>query len=405
VIERSALNERLRVLEAVTDAELARLDLDKALATLLSQVLGLFRVDTAVVLLLEPASGQLLATAAAGLEEEVLQGVRVPVGAGFAGRVALHREPLILDRIDSTTVVNPLLFMKHIHVLLGVPMMAHDELLGVLHIGSIEPREFTESDKELLQLVADRLALAVQVQRNTVERAAAAALQRSLLPGRLPSVPGIEFAARYVPGTDTGVGGDWYDVFALPDDQLGIVIGDVAGSGLNAAVIMGRLRSALRAYALEFVEPDVVLGKLDRKAGHFEHHAMATVSYLVLDPSREQVRLAIAGHPPPLLVPPGQPAGFLIQPDVDPPIGFGLAITGRNVSTIELPAGAILVLYTDGLIERRDRSIDEGMAQLRESIIEGSANTISAHIMAAMVGSHPAHDDVALLVVRHTPED
>jgi phosphoserine phosphatase RsbU/P len=404
VIERSALNERLRVLEAVTDAELARLDLDKVLATLLAQVLDLFRVDTAVVLLHEPASDQLIATAAVGIEEEVWQGVRVPVGAGFAGQVAAQRRPVILDRVDATTVVNPLLWKKHIEVLLGVPMVANDELLGVLHVGSTTPREFTKADSELLQLVADRLALAVQIQRTSVERAAAAALQRSLLPSHLPTVPGIEFAARYVPGTDTGVGGDWYDVFALEDDQLGIVIGDVSGSGLNAAVIMGRLRSALRAYALEFVDPGVVLGKLDRKASHFERQAMATIGYLVLDSSRGQARLSLAGHPPPLLVLPGQLATYVSQELVDPPVGFGLATTDRHTSTIDLPAGSTLVLYTDGLIERRDRPLDDGFDQLSQSIITGSADAISAHIMAAMVGNRPAHDDIALLVVRHTPD-
>src|SRR5256885_13134363 len=123
-IEEPDLHARLRVLEAVTDAALNRLDLDTVLATLLDQVLELFQVDTAVVLLHQRSSGYLVATAAAGIEEEVWQGVRVPIGAGFAGRVASHRHPVILDRVDPTTVVNPLLWMKHIQVLLGVPLVA-----------------------------------------------------------------------------------------------------------------------------------------------------------------------------------------------------------------------------------------------------------------------------------------
>jgi phosphoserine phosphatase RsbU/P len=402
MIERAALTERLRVLEAVTDVELARLDLDKVLATLLRQVLELFRVDTAVVLLHDQASGQLVATAAAGLEEEVWQGVRVPMGAGFAGRVAARRQPVILDRVDSTTVVNPLLWTKHLRVLLGVPILVDDELLGVLHIGSLTARQFSDSDAELLQLVADRLALAVQIQTINAERAAARALQRSLLPGRLPAVPGLEFAARYVPGTDTGVGGDWYDVFPLSGGRLGVVVGDVAGSGLTAAVVMGRLRSALRAYALEFDDPGVVLSKLDRKANHFERQAMATIVYLVLDASHRRAHLAVAGHPPPVLAAPGRCADFVAAP-VDPPIGFGLATTGRRGSTVELPEGAVLVLYTDGLVERHDRLLDDGLAQLREAVIVDSAAAVGAHIMATMVGSHPADDDVALLVIRRSP--
>ena len=401
MIERAALAERLRVLETVTDVELARLDVDKQLARLLEQVLELFGVDTAVVLLHEPASGELVATAALGLEEEVWQGVRVPVGQGFAGRVAALRQPVILDRVDETTVVNPLLWMKHVQVLLGVPIMASDQVLGVLHIGSMSLRRFTEHDSELLQLVADRLALTVQIHQTSSERTAAAALQRSLLPPRLPTVSGLTFAARYVPGTDTGVGGDWYDVFPLPGDRLGIVIGDVAGHGLSAAVIMGRLRSALRAYALDYADPGMVLGKLDRKAQHFEHHAMATIVYLVMDPAPQRVRLSLAGHLPPAMAAPDHSPDFLPVP-VDPPIGFGLAITGRRTSTFDLPPEGVLVLYTDGLVESRDRLLDDGLAMLREAITVDPPGKVSARIMASLVGEHPAQDDVALLVLQRT---
>jgi sigma-B regulation protein RsbU (phosphoserine phosphatase) len=401
VIDRSVLYERLQVLEAVTDAALPQLDLDKQLATLLKQVLELFGVDTAAVLLYDRASRELVATAAAGIEEEVWQGVRVPVGMGFAGRVAASRRPVILDRIDATTVVNPLLWTKHIQVLLGVPILAGHELLGVLHLGSFTPREFTDHDAELVQLVAGRLALALQQRTSAAERTAAAVLQRSLLPGHLPRVVGLEFAARYVPGTDTGVAGDWYDVFPLPGDRLGIVIGDVAGNGLSAAVIMGRLRSALRAYALEFSDPAVVLGKLDRKAHHFEHHAMTTICYAILDASRQRVHLSLAGHLPPALAIPAQPADYVDLP-VDPPVGFGLAVTGRRGHILDFPPGAVLVFYTDGLVEGPTRQLDEGMAELRESITTESPDRVCANVMAAMVGTHPAHDDVALLVLRHT---
>jgi serine phosphatase RsbU (regulator of sigma subunit) len=280
-------------------------------------------------------------------------------------------------------------------------LLGHD-LLGVLHVGSITPRQFTRHESDLLQLVADRLALAVHIQMTTADRTAAAALQRSLLPGRLPKVPELEFSARYVPGTDTGVAGDWYDVFPLPEGRLGIVIGDVAGNGLGAAVIMGRLRSALRAYALEFPDPAAVLGKLDRKAQHFEHHAMATIAYAILDASRQRVQLTLAGHLPPALATPTQPADYINMP-VDPPIGFGLAITGRRTHTIDLPPGAVLVFYTDGLVESPDRQLDDGLALLRKTITSDPPDTVTANIMATMIGTHPAYDDIAVLVLRHTP--
>jgi len=326
----------------------------------------------------------------------------VPVGMGFAGQVAARRQPMVLDKVDATTVVNPLLWMKRIQTLLGVPMLVGgDELLGVLHVGSLQPRQFSDQDNELLQLVADRLALAAHVPRSIAERTAAAGLQRGLLPEGLPRVPGLEFAARYVPGTDTRVGGDWYDVFPLPGGRLGIVIGDVAGSGLNAAVIMGRLRSALRAYALEFPDPGEVLGKLDRKTHHFEHRAMATIGYAVLDDSRQRVQLALAGHLPPALAGPNQPVRYVDVP-VDPPVGFGLATEGRRSRTVELPPGGVLVFYTDGLVEAPNRDIDDGMAMLRQAVTTDSPDVVTANVMATMVGTKPANDDIALLVLRRT---
>src|SRR5204863_5015805 len=117
--------------------------------------------------------------------------------------------------------------------------------------------------------------------------AAAAALQRSLLPSPLPATAGAQMAVRYVPGEGT-VGGDWYDVFTLPSGQLGVVIGDMTGSGLPAAVIMGRMRSALRAYALDTCDPAEVLARLVRKMQHFEPGAVATVAYVVFDPSLDR---------------------------------------------------------------------------------------------------------------------
>lgn len=400
VTENPSPDERLRVLEAVTDTALARLDLDKILMTLLEQLLDLLTVDTATVLLYDRASDQLTAAAAAGIEEEVRQGVQVPVGAGFAGHIATSRQPRILDRVDETTVVNPLLWEKRIRVLLGVPMLVHDELLGVLHVGSTTPRQFTDADIRTLQLVADRLALAVQAHTSSAERAATAALQRSLLPGHLPAMQNLEFAARYVPGGETELGGDWYDVFHLPEDRLGIVIGDVVGHGLKAAVVMGRLRSALRAYALESTDPGEVLAKLDRKATHFEHGSMATIGYAVTDASHRHWRLSLAGHLPPLMTAPNQPANFLDVP-VDPPVGHGLATTHRRSAPVELPTGGVLAFYTDGLVERRDRLLDEGMALLRRTITTDSPDMVCARIMAAMIGTQPAHDDIALLIVRH----
>lgn len=391
---------RLRVLEAVTDSALMEFDLEKLLDVLTRRVHDLFMVDTVTVLLLDASGTRLLARASVGLDEEVFQGVRVPVGAGFAGRVARLREPVQIDRVGPATVVNPILWERGLHALLGVPLMAQGEVVGVMHVGSVSPRRFTDEEVELLQLVSDRVAMAAYVHRSRTEQAAATALVDSLMPSRLPETEGWALAARYVPGSEVGVGGDWYDVFPLPGDRIGVAIGDVVGSGLPAAVVMGRLRSALRAYALEFDDPAEVLGKLDRKASHFERATMATVSYAVVDTAAARMDLSLAGHLPPILAVPGEEARFVDAP-VGLPVGYGMAVTGRPGITVDLPPGALVTFYTDGLVERRGIDIDARLELLRATVCPGSPEEMCARIMAVLVGGQPATDDIALVVVHH----
>jgi serine phosphatase RsbU (regulator of sigma subunit) len=323
------------------------------------------------------------------------------VGTGFAGQVARDRAPVVLDHVDETTVVNSLLWERGLHAMLGVPMIAGGELVGVLHIGSVAARPFTDADIGTLQLLADHLAMAIQMEALEENRSATMALQRSLLPSTLPEVTGLGLAARYVPGAETGLGGDWYDLFALPGDRIGVVMGDVSGHGLEAAVIMGRLRSALRAYALDCESPADVLGKLDRKANHFEHGAMATVAYGIIDPTRRVLDLSLAGHLPPILARPGEP-GRLVDVPPDPPIGLTIGLPARHTTVIELPPGGVLAFYTDGLVERRDRPVDVGMAELAAALEPDEPERVCARLMATMIGTRPAQDDVALLVV-HRP--
>jgi putative methionine-R-sulfoxide reductase with GAF domain len=392
-----SVESKLRDIRAITDAEMSRLDEEQFLAELLYRTRAILHADTAAVLLLDDSAGQLIATAAAGLEEEVRQGARIPVGRGFAGRIAAEQRPVILDHVDETTVVNPILIAKGIRAMLGVPLAAGGRVLGVLHVGSLAPREFSADDVHLLQLAAERAALAVQSMMARDERLAANALQRSLVPSALPSVPGAEMAARYIPGRGV-LGGDWYDVFTLPTGRLCVVMGDVAGSGLPAAVIMGRMRSALRAYALETGDPAEALRRLDRKMQHFEPDALATVLYAVIDPAMHLVDISSAGHFPPVIAAPGRVSELA---DVPSDLMIGVcADTPRRMSTLRIDPGSILCFYTDGLIERPDRPLDDGLDQLLAAVTAQPPETACAVVTSTLIGSEAARDDIALLMLR-----
>jgi phosphoserine phosphatase RsbU/P len=392
--------DRLRDIQSITDAALSRLDDQDLLAELLERVRDILVADTAAVLLLDFASGQLIATAAAGLEEEVRQGVRIPVGRGFAGRIAAEQRPVILDRVDHTTVLNPILTAKGIRSLIGVPLVAAGRVIGVVHVGSRTDRRFTSQDAELLQVAADRAATAVQSMTTRSDRVAAAALQRSLLPSALPAVAGAAMAARFIPGRGV-VGGDWYDAFTLPSGELCMVVGDVAGSGLPAAVVMGRMRSALRAYALESRDPAEVLARLDRNVQHFEPGALATVLYAVFGEGLDRVRISSAGHLPPVVAAPGQPAELA---DIPSDLMIGVAPdVRRRVTIVKVLPGGLLCLCTDGLVERREYPLDDGLARLCQALRAEPPEAACAAVMAALVGAEPARDDIALLIFQRQP--
>jgi phosphoserine phosphatase RsbU/P len=398
----ASLEDRLRDIQSITDVALSQLSDQDLLAELLERTRSILAADTAAVLLLDSPSGQLIATAAAGLEEEVRQGVRVPVGRGFAGRIAAEQKPVILDHVDHTTVLNPILWSKGIRTLMGVPLIVGNQVIGVMHVGSLTPREFTPEDVELLQLAADKAATAVQSLTGLEDRIAAVALQRSLLPSALPSTAAAELAARYVPG-EGSVGGDWYDVFTLPSGELGVVMGDVTGSGLAAAVIMGRMRSALRAYALESDDPADVLARLDAKMQHFEPGALATVLYAVFDPGLHSMRICLAGHYPPVIAVPDQPGALA---EIPPGLLIGAApAANRRTTTMAISPGTLLCFYTDGLVERRREPIEDRLALLCQSVRAEPPETACAAIMAELVGAGQPRDDIALITLRRKPTD
>jgi serine phosphatase RsbU (regulator of sigma subunit)/anti-sigma regulatory factor (Ser/Thr protein kinase) len=398
-----AAAERLRRVLRVTDVALAHLSPEDLLDELLIRVREILDADTAAVLLLERPTGDLVARAAKGLEEEVEQGVRIPMGKGFAGRVAASRKPVVIGRVDHRNVLNPILREKGVRSLLGVPLLVRGEVLGVIHVGTLVERQFTEHDVELLQLVAERAALALHVRLYERERLVAETLQRTFLPETLPAVPGLRLASRYLPASSTAsIGGDWYDVFVLPSGAIALAIGDVAGHGLHAASVMGRIRNALRAYSVEVADPGEVLRRLDRLMRFFEVEDIVTLLFGVVEADLSAFRYAAAGHLPPLVVTRDR-GRFAGDGRADPPLGTEHSQTFRE-EVVPLEPGDSLLLYTDGLIERREESLTDGLERLRESAasvwdVRDPDEAIAA-VLQTVVGERPPSDDIALLLLQ-----
>ena len=393
---------RLEDVQRVTEAALAYLNLEELLKELLDRVTEILRVDTAAVLLVESDGRTLAARAAKGLEEEVERGFRLPIGRGFAGRIAATRQPVVIHDLERSPVevVNPLLQEKGIRSLLGIPLVVEGALIGVLHVGSLTAREFRHSDVELLQLVGDRVALAIERSRLAVQDRIARTLQRSLLPRALPLRPGLRLAASYLPAIrETVVGGDWYDVLELAPRCLGLAIGDVAGHGMAAATSMGQLRSALRAYAFDVRDPGEVLTKLGRFADR-ERSPMATMVYATLDLETGEFAFARAGHPYPLLVTHDRRSSYLTEAS-GPPLGTGNEAEYQSGKVILQPGERVL-LYTDGLIERRGEDLSEGEAALAKAAASAPDDPELAcnAIIAKLTEGGEIADDVAMLVVQ-----
>jgi GAF domain-containing protein/anti-sigma regulatory factor (Ser/Thr protein kinase) len=404
---RERSEDAVRVVEAVqrvTDAALAYLSTEDLLGALLDRMREILDADTAAILMLEQDGRVLRARAAKGIEEEVEQGVRIPVGRGFAGRIAAERRPIIIPDVDHGDVLNPLLREKGIRSLLGVPLLVEGRVIGVLHVGTLTPRDFTPADRDLLQLAADRAALAIDHAELYEQRRVAEALQRTLLPQQLVAFPGIETAARYLPAAQgTSLGGDWYDLFPIGRGRLGIAVGDVVGRGLPAASLMAQLRTTLRAYAFDGHPPAEVVDRLNRMLVYLRPATMTTAVYMTLDPEREALEVVSAGHPQPLVIAPDGSASFL---PVATDIALGVTRGARyHEQPFGLVPGSTVILFTDGVVEVRGEALDEGLERLRRLAEREHANveTLCDAIIEEMVADGRPADDVAILAVRLVP--
>jgi PAS domain S-box-containing protein len=408
--EQAARAEAERVAELVSgmqllvDAALAHRSLDDILFDLVARVRAVLDADAAAIFI--AAEGALTLAAASGAPPEERNSDPIPFGKGFPGKVASERQPVLVQDPAPSELPYPALRSLGIDSLIGMPLLAEGEVTGVLVVAASAPRHFTSDDVNLLRLAADRVALAIDHARvYEREHRIAETLQRSLLPDRLPQLPGLSVAARYLPAAaEAEVGGDWYDVLPTPTGGVGLVMGDVAGKGLAAASMVGRLRSALRAYALEGHPPARVVEQLNRLVWTEEDQSqMATLIYVVVDPTAGELHWVNAGHPPPLLLTAARLPQFL-EGGSSVPLGVLPFPEFQEVSA-PIDGDATVVLYTDGLVERPGEHIDTGLDRLAD-VVRGATNDpqqLCDLLLEQLVPEVGAPDDVALLTLRTMP--
>ncbi|MFE7932059.1 SpoIIE family protein phosphatase [Streptomyces sp. NPDC057456] len=310
-----------------------------------------------------------------------------------------------LGRIAHSPEAAALLARAGVHSYLAVPLIARGEVLGALDLKRTRnPLPFGRDDLLLARELAARAAIQIDNARwYQSARTTALTLQRSLLPSHPPVTGGLEVASRYQPaGATTEVGGDWFDVIPLPDGKTALVVGDVMGSGIDAAATMGRLRTATTTLASLDLDPAVLLEHLDRITQGLDH-SIATCVYAVHDPRLGRCRIANAGHLPPVRVRPGRPPELL-----DLPTGAPLGVGGVPFSTtdVDFAPGEQLVLYTDGLVETRTHSLDERLEALL-ALLDDPARPLEevCDLLLSALHHPDNHDDVALLVARARVEE
>ncbi|MEU6537435.1 SpoIIE family protein phosphatase [Streptomyces sp. NPDC047000] len=319
--------------------------------------------------------------------------------------------PVLVERVGDTDLprIAPTpegageLARAGVHSYLAVPLIARGEVLGALELARTrDPRPFGRDDQLLARELASRAAVQIDNARwyqNT--RNAALTLQRSLLPGPPPATAGLEVASRYQPaGTTTEVGGDWFDVIPLEDDRTALVVGDVMGSGIDAAATMGRLRTAADTLAPLRLAPEQLLGHLDRMVSGLDQ-TIATCVYAVHDPRTGRCRIANAGHLPPVRVRPGRPPELLELPTGAP---LGVGGVAFVTTTVDLAVGDLLVLYTDGLVETRRDPLDARLDTLLALLDDPSRSLEDiCDLLLRTLHEPDNEDDVAVLIARAVP--
>jgi serine/threonine-protein kinase RsbW len=284
----------------------------------------------------------------------------------------------------------------------ALPLRARGRMIGALTLSAFEPeRRFGRDDLPFLADLADRAALALENTRlYEQERTVAQTLQHSLLAGDPPSDPRFLVATRYRPAVATlDVGGDWHDTFRIGDGTVAFVVGDVVGRGIEAASAMGQLRSAIRALAVAGLGPARLIDRLDAFVEQVESARWATLAYAEMELESGLTRFACAGHPPPVLAQPAD-APRLLWEGRSTPLGRLAGLPERSEAAVTLEPGARLLLYTDGLFERRDRPLDAGLDRLVEEFDrrrDAPLGSLIDELTEAMLADESGEDDVCVL--------
>jgi PAS domain S-box-containing protein len=295
------------------------------------------------------------------------------------------------------------LLSRGVHTLMLVPLVARGVMLGMAAFCRAEnPEPYDEDDLRLVSDLASRAAVHIDNARLYIrEHTAAVTLQRSLLPRDIPPVPGLDIAYRYQPASQAAeVGGDWFDVIALDGGQVALVVGDVTGHGTHAAAIMGELRTTTAALARLGCPPGQIIAQLCRVVAVHGEEVGATCLYAVYDPASRRCRLTRAGHLPPALRHPGGAVEFL---DLPGGVMLGVGQGDYPVTDTDLPAGSVLALYTDGLIEQPGQDLSTGLSQLARALAAGPARSPDQLCDSVLASTGPhARDDIALLLAQTT---
>ncbi|MFF1558285.1 SpoIIE family protein phosphatase [Streptomyces sp. NPDC058279] len=333
------------------------------------------------------------------------QTFRIPAGTVYE-RVIAEGRPMNLYATDVPALITDARAEPLRRYLAGlgsarlVPVVARGAVLGAVTVTRLREREpFDEQDCVLIDELVARAALNIDNARMyTAQRRAALTLQRSLTNSALPRVSGLELTGRYRPASAHDVGGDWFDVIQLPRGRTGLVIGDVMGHGIHAAAVMGQLRTAVRTLARHDVPPERMLRSLDAAVADLGEDEMATCVYAVHDPATGGCVIARAGHPPPAVVGVTGTVTFLDGPPGTP---LGAGGTDFRTESVPLPPGSLLALYTDGLIESRDRDLDQGLGRLARALGQPARplEQLCDEILERLLPTAP-QDDVAVLLAR-----